>query len=370
MSTTGEARAWGWVASLRAGGTTPWADWSAEADRTGRFLPGAQQLEVLRRVNLACAATGRRPDPVLVERVLTASAPGRGRPDLELLGAVAETTYGPRPVDPGDLPADELLRVATNLLAEDLVAAGVAPRPRPRWRRPGRAYRVAGASWSAEAVREEMQRRGRPPGGRGSVVLVLGHDVATMTELAYVARSFAEGGPAWDDWVRHAAAGARPAPRADLLEMLRSWTERVGARRVTLVLDHARLPALLGTRRALPEVVVPSADATELARRTSEPLGLLVLPAEQSELLRHTLLPRLAARPGPPLRLDADALAWARETADRVRREVAAADYAVVGRPERLLPRREPDEVGTGPDDDRVLDLALGLLVEGTTDET
>ncbi|MDO9457564.1 hypothetical protein, partial [Nocardioides sp.] len=132
-----EARAWGWVASLRDGGTTPWAAWTAEADRTSRLLPGAQQLEVLRRVNLAYAAAGRRPDPVLVERVVTASAPGRGRPDLELVGAVAETAYGPRPVDPADLPADELLRVTTNLLAEDLVAAGVPPQPRPRWRRPG-----------------------------------------------------------------------------------------------------------------------------------------------------------------------------------------------------------------------------------------
>ena len=55
-----EARAWGWVASLRDGGTTPWAAWSAEADRTSRLLPGAQQLEVLRRVNLAAAAPGRR----------------------------------------------------------------------------------------------------------------------------------------------------------------------------------------------------------------------------------------------------------------------------------------------------------------------
>lgn len=359
-----EARAWGWVASLRDGGTTPWAAWTAEADRTGRLLPGAQQLEVLRRVNLAAAAAGGRPDPVLVERVLTASAPGRGRPDLELVGAVEELAYGPRPVDPADLPADELLRVATNLLAEDLAATGVPALPRPRWRRPGTPYRIAGAPWTAEAVREEMLRRGRPPGGRGAVVHVLGHDLATMTELAFVARSFADGGPAWHDWVTHAAAGARPAPRADLAEMARSQVERVGRRRVTLVLDHAGLGRQLGTRRPLPDVVVPSADATDLVRRTSEPLGLLVLPAEQSALLRHTLLPRLRDHPGPQLRLDETGLAWAREAGDRVRREVDAADYAVAGSTDQLVPRREPGP-GVGPDDDRVLDLAVALLVEG-----
>ncbi|WP_148616089.1 hypothetical protein [Nocardioides rubriscoriae] len=360
-----EARAWGWVASLRDGGTTPWSAWATEADRTGRLLPGAQQLEVLRRVNLAAAAAGRRADPTLVERVLTASAPGRGRPDLELRGAVPPAAYGPPPVDPAELPADELLRVATNLLAEDLVATGVPPLPRPRWRRPGPSYRVAGTPWPAEAVREEMLRRGRPPGPRPGVVAVLGHDVATMTELAYVARAFAEGGPSWADWVRHAAAGPRPAPRADLVAMARAWGERVGPGRVTVVLDHAGLPRLLGTRRALSEPVVPSADVTDLARRTSEPLGLLVLPDAQSALLRRTLLPRVADRPGPPLRLDEAGLAWARETGDRVRREVEAADYAVVGNPERLVPTRGPDEVGTGPDDDRVLALAIDLLVEG-----
>ena len=374
-----QALAWGWVAALREGATTPWAAWATRAEpsgRSGRFLPGAQQLEVLRRINLACLTAGRRPDPALVERVLTASAPGRGRPDLELVGAAAPTAYGPRPVDPADLTADELLRVATNLLAEDLVAAGAPPPPQPpparRWlglARPGRPYRIAGAPWPAQAVREEMVRRGRPPGGRGqAVVHVLGADVATLTELAFVARAFSDGGPSWDDWVPGATSGARPAPRADLVEMARSWSERVGPDRVRVVLDHARLPGLLGLRRPLPDPVVPSADATDLARRTAEPLGLLVLPAEQADLLRHTLLPRLLrdARddPGPPLRLDADALAWARESADRVRREVEGADYAVVGSTDLLVLHDDRGE-GRGPDDDRVLDLAVGLLTGG-----
>lgn len=362
-----EARAWGWVASLRAGGTTPWSAWSAEADRSSRYLPGAQQLEVLRRVNVVTSAAGLRTDPVLVERILTASAPGRGRPDLELVGAVEEAAYGPRPVDPADLDADELLRVATNLLAEDLVAPGpLPPRPRPRWNRPTRPYRLAGAHWQAAAIREELARRGRPGGGRGATVHVLGADVATLTEQAFVARSFAEGGESWPEWVAGAARGPRPAPRADLVAMARTWSDQVGRDRVRVVLDLDRLPRLIGTRGPLPPPATPSADVTDLARRTSEPLGLLVLPDEQADLLRRRFLPRLADDPGPPLRLDADGLAWAQETSDRVRREIERAGYGVVGSTDRLVPRPDGRSgTGTGPDDDRVLDLAIGLLVEG-----
>src|SRR6185436_1714237 len=85
--TPGVRRAWGWVEHLRRGGTTPWRDWSVQGPARGRVLPGAQQLELLRRVNLAVAssaAPSAAPSAALVERIVTASAPGRGRPDLEL----------------------------------------------------------------------------------------------------------------------------------------------------------------------------------------------------------------------------------------------------------------------------------------------
>ena len=52
---TGPARAAAWVAHLRSGGTVPWADWSGQVaggTRVSRLLPGAQQLELLRRMNL------------------------------------------------------------------------------------------------------------------------------------------------------------------------------------------------------------------------------------------------------------------------------------------------------------------------------
>ena len=75
------ARAHGWVAHLRAGGTTPWRTWTGTAEPSGRALPGAQQLELLRRINSASDAAV---PATLVDRVLTASAAGRGKADLPL----------------------------------------------------------------------------------------------------------------------------------------------------------------------------------------------------------------------------------------------------------------------------------------------
>ncbi len=192
------------------------------ADRGGRYLPGAQQLELLRRLNAA-----GRPGPALVERVLTASAPGRGRADLQLVGAAEESPFGPRPVDPADLPAAELVRVATGLVAEDLVSAGRAARderagvarPRP-WRR---AYRLVGDPWLADPIRAELRRRGRPPGGRRPTILVLGTDLGSMLADAWTARSFAEGGAGWRDWLGGFVAHDRTPPRADLVTHARTW---------------------------------------------------------------------------------------------------------------------------------------------------
>ena len=60
---SGRGRAWGWVAALRSGATTPWLDWpedgSGEGEALGAELPGAQQLALLRRLNLHAAEIGR-----------------------------------------------------------------------------------------------------------------------------------------------------------------------------------------------------------------------------------------------------------------------------------------------------------------------
>jgi hypothetical protein len=358
----GHRRAWGWVAHLRDGGTTPWGDWRAEAER-GPYLPGAQQLELLRRLNLAGA-----PSAALVERVITASAPGRGTPDLELAGADSGSAFGPRPVDPSALPEAELTRVATSLIADDLVAAGT-PQPRePAFVRPWRTrYRVVGDPWLADPVRNALTARGRPPGGRGAVVLVLGTDLATMVADVWTARAFGAGVASWREWLDPVARARSVPPRVDLPRAATAWAERVGPGRVRVVLDPAAAPRLVGVRRSLPARPRPGADAVDLARRVGAVLGILVLPQRRTELLRHTLLPRLLeapGAPGAPLAVPAEHADWALARAARMRDDLTHAGYAVHGDPDLLLPRRDQLAAATaGPTESGVLELAVRLLL-------
>jgi hypothetical protein len=359
-NTPGVRRAWGWVAHLHDGGTTPWRDWSQEGRPGGRVLPGAQQLELLRRLNLAGP-----PSPELAARVLEASAPGRGRPDLELEGAADRLAFGPPPVDPGRLPDDELLRVAAGVLAEDVAAAGL-PRPRrtppPRfWRT---RYRLVGDPVLADPIRSDLVAHGRPPGGRGSVVLVLGADLGSMLVHAWTARSFAEGGPAWREWLDPLTRRRVVPPRVDLLRTARAWSERVGEERVRVVLDPIALPRLVGVRRPLPGPPDLSADAVELARRVGQVLGLLALPARRHALLRDGLRPRLVAAGGAPLVVPEEHADWVHARAVRLRDGLLRAGYPVHGDPDSLLPVTragvpEPSDAG-------VLALAMRLLLEET----
>jgi len=375
-------RAWGWVDHLRHGGTTPWSAWrggpgEAAGDGRRRPVPGAQQLELLRHLNSTASLAGSSVPPALAERVLTASAPGRGRPDLELDGAVDPRRFGPAPVDPGTLPLDELVRVATGLLAEDLERAGAdlpAPRlddagryrdvpARPgrprRWRTP---YLLGGDPWLADPARHHLVARGRPPGGRDATAVVVGTDLARMLVDAWTARCFGDGAPPWRQFVaEHVRSGSLP-PRADLARAARRWASRVGPQRVAVVLDPDLLPPLVGVRRALPRRPDLAAHATELARRTGPSLGLLVTPPRVSQLLVEVLLPRLADVPGDPLVVPAGRVRWVRRQAQRQREAVLAGGYAVHGHLDLLLPRGH-----TGvpePSEDAVLALALRLLLE------
>jgi len=352
------ARAWGWVAALREGATTPWREFAGAGDRRGHYLPGAQQLELLRRLNAA-----GRPGATLVERVLTASAPGRGRPDLELVGAAEESRFGPRPVDPAELPDAELARVATGLIAEDLVTAGPpAPvrdgRPRP-WRR---AYRLVGDPWLADPIRAELRRRGRPPGGKRPTILVLGTDLGTMLADAWTARSFAEGGAGWREWLGGFVAHDRTPPRADLVTHARTWADRVGRDRVQIVVSTEHLPALVGVRRPLPAPPAYPADAVDLARRVSAPLGLLVLPELRARLLHETLGAWLADAPGDRLGIPAAHVEWVQVRAAGMRDALLHAGYAVHGDPDALVPDAPAE--GSTPDDAGVLRLAVRLLLD------
>ncbi|MGI8646483.1 MAG: hypothetical protein ACR2JD_09225 [Nocardioides sp.] len=361
-------RAWGWVGHLRRGGTTQWAAWTGETDEAGRFLPGAQQLELLRRVNVR-ATTGV---PVtLASRVLVASAPGRGRPDLELAGAGVASPFGPRPIDPAILPADELVRVATSLLADDVVAAGLPPvapsLPARPWRR---SYRLVGDPVLADPLRAQLVARGRPPGGRNPLVLVLGCPADRMLADAFEARALDTGGPSWPEWLAILIERDQLAPRVDLAAVAAHWARRTGRGRVTLVLDPAAVPRLVGIRRRLIVPTPLSAEAVDLARRVAGVLGLLVTPEHRRALLRGALAPRLRGLPGAALGVPEEHRAWLTGRAGRMRRELLRAGYPVEGAPpgadhlDGVLPTYPPD-AAVHVADDEVLELAIGLLLGG-----
>lgn len=357
--TPGVRRAWGWTAHLREGGTTPWRDWTADGEPRGRVLPGAQQLELLRRLNAA-----GRPSPDLATRVLDASAPGRGRPDLELAGAVERLEFGPPPVDPADLPDDELLRVLAGLLAEDVVATGLpeparAARPVRPWRQ---RYRLVGDPVLADPRRRDLIARGRPPGGRGSVVLVLGTDVGRMLVDEWTARSLGYGAPPFREWVGRVVRGDLPQ-RIDLARTADFWRGQVGRQRVRIVLDLDALPRLVRVRRAPAGAPLLSADAVELGRRVGQVIGLLAVPPLRRELLRTTLLPRLVGAPGPELVLPGRHLARVRGEATRMRDALLRGGYPVHGDPDGLLPVARPGV--PEPSDAGALALGMRLLLEG-----
>ena len=349
----GRARAWAWIDHLRHGGTTPWRDWtSADGAERSRFLPGAQQLELLRRLNLV-----GQPEQRLVERVVAASAPGRGRPDLELVGVDAERRFGPPAVDPADLSDVELLRVATGLIAEDLVAAGPPAEGVRRTRRFRTRYELAGDPWLAGGLTARLIADGRPPGGGGRAVHVLGTDLPTMLAHTWAAGAFGAGAPSWLDFLARVRARRRLPRRVELHEVVQRFRARPHTGRVGVVLDLAQLPGLVGVRRLEPVADIP-AHATELARQVGTALSLHVLPAQQAVLLTEVLRPRLARVTGalpvvPPEHQD-----WVEDAAFALRQRLLRARYPVVGDPDVLLPDWSESPTGS------VLALALELLTE------
>jgi hypothetical protein len=353
------------VAHLREGGTTPWRDWYGVAPAGGRVLPGAQQLELLRRANLAAGSRrrGSSTPAGLADRVLAASAAGRGHADLPLVGA-GEPTFGARPLDPAELPARELLRVASTLLAEDLAELGADPLP-TTWTRPWRRrVRLIGDPVVVAEVGDELAARGRPLGGTGALVVVAAAPLDTLLEHTWTQRCFEHGSRPWEDWLRFWSERGQLPVRADLPDAVRRW----GPRRplVRVVTDPRRLPRTLGVRR-LPRTTVPGADQAELARRIAAVAGLLV-PAEERPGLMRTLRGRMPRTTTPPVRLPEWARPWVDASAERMTRELRRADYPVVGDLADLTPVWEG---GATPRpraelDHLVLDLALRMLVDPT----
>ncbi len=358
----------GWVEHLRGGGTARWSDWLKSYGPAGELrrgaLPGAQELELLRRLNLA-----GRPSAGLTERVLAAGGTGRGRLDLELVGDGPVRPHGPRPVEPADLPAEEMLRVAVGLLAEDLLAhaarepAVLADSPRRRQLPGRRRYRAVGDPRLADALQAAAPRRSA--GGRGSRVLVLGAGVEQMLVDVWCARFAGPGVPGWSAWLGDLVDRDVLPPAADLAEVARRWAEREDAARVHVVLDPAALPRLVRARRlAAPSGTAPGAGAAELARRVADVLGVMVEPAGRRRLVSRALLPWLASLEVPSGARVPGVPAWAEPWLLRrgrvLRDAVRAGGYRVHGDLDGLLDRT----AGGWPGPAQALTVAVAALGE------
>lgn len=361
----GPGPAHGWVTHLREGGTTPWLAWAAERPSggpAGRVLPGAQQLELLRRINLAAAGRGPasgRED--LAARVLAAPAAGRGKADLPLVGTTA-SGFGPRPVDPSRIAPHELLRVASVLLADDLVALGADP-VRTTWARPWRRrFRLVGDPLLGDEVRAHLLALGRPEGGPRPFVVAVGAPLDDLLVRTWTQRCFEHGVKPWAEWLRYWRERDQLPPRVDLVDSVRRWNGRRPFVRVVTDLD--RLPRQVGVRH-LPQVRVPGADQAELARRVAAVVGLRVPAADRPALMR-TLRRRIPDTGAAPVGVPAGEQQWVASSAARMTRRLTRAGYPVVGDLADLAPRTAPTGAATGADDQQVLDLAIRMIVDAT----
>lgn len=353
MTTRDRATAHGWVAHLRGGGTTPWLDWTGEA-ATSDPLPGAQQLELLRRVNLA---SGGSTDAGLADRVLATPAAGRGKADLPLVGVDA-SAYGPRPVDPAAVGAHELLRVASVLLAEDLVTLGPDPLP-TSWPRPWRRrFRLVGDPVTVAGLRRDLVARGRPEGGPRPFLVAVGAPLDELLARTWTQRCFETGTKPWEEWLRFWRERDQLPARADLVGSVHRWHARRPFVRV--VTDLERLPRQVGVRH-LPHVPVPGADQAELARRVAAVVGLRVPAAERPALMR-TLKDRMPGTGAAPVAVPRREHDWVATSAARAVRAVTRAGYPVVGDLAALEPSGATPAADGGPE--RVLDLAVRMVVD------
>lgn len=378
-----------WCRALLAGDTTAWHAWidaahsnaaptaapasQAPTGTAPRYLPGAQQLELTRRIGLAAQRAARSVPPGLRARVLRAGLADRSRPDLPLRGLPAPR-FGPAPVDPATLGSADLLPIAAGLLAEDLaegLAEGLVGRAADGAARSLRAPRHVGDPWTVLHLPRRMPRR-RLPRGRSrdrtlarAGVLVHATALDTLAVHGWAARAVDGGDQNLAGWLRQRVDAHSLPPALDVVSIAGRAAQEVGVRRTVIVLD----PAAAGL--AEPPAVRP-ADI-ELARRVGRPLGLLVPAAQRRDLLVHGLLPRIAARPASPRSApipEPIPEPWGehlRAHADRMITALRRAGYPVLGSLDRLRPSAA---VGAGsplsaPDVlDEALEIAIALLLD------
>jgi len=365
-----------WAAHLRAGGTTDWSAWrdtptDLAADTlagTGgrRPLPDAVHLELVRRINLAM------PEGIdvhgLADRVLVTAAPGRGLLDVPLPWPATPRRFGTPPMDPAQLPEEELIRLAVGVLAHllpdvphSMPEAPPAPWPWP-WRR---RFRLHGSPGTVAGVRENLLAQGLIETDWRPTHIVLARPVPVMMAEWWAASVRNGGILKWSTtWRRAEAAGRLPRSIevADIAERLATRSTRpVHVVAAANAEEAASLTAEI--LDAHPSEVQESGDAavSDLLRRLNRLTALGHGPARMRELARTLAAtldePTTAAHSATSLAPPPASMGWAQEHAASTVERIRQAGYAVHGDLDALTPtdHRLPGTVDRG----RTLELAV-----------
>jgi hypothetical protein len=343
-----------WVAHLRSGGSTPWADWLRSPGPDGTYdgpLPGAAQLELVRR--LAAARPAGLPVAsftALADRALHRSGVGRGQPDLPLPvpGRTTTAGVGAPPTDPADVPVDELLRVAVGLLADLVAAAGPLPERTlpPRRLLPRRRFHLDGAPVTVDALRTSLAAVGEVEGGWSPEVLLVARPLDVHLAEVWSTR-VQHGAPVrWGTFAGRWARRDLLPPSADLARIAEHWAGKVGPSRVHVLVDPTLADAArtIGLRRPPAAardghaVLALAPAGTDLLRRLNRVLNVRVPDELHAGLVRRarSLLP---ARPAAPLALPEQHRAWAARRAEEVAAALSAGGYPVHGDLGGIAPR-------------------------------
>jgi hypothetical protein len=370
-----------WAGLLRAGSTQTWSAFlggpAAEAGATdsGSLLPGAAQLELVRRLAAGSGDGDELPDFAgLADLVLTTAGPGRGLVDVPLpwpgasTGSTSEVLIGTPPVEPDRLPADEILRVAAGVLARLLAAetgSPVRPPSRP-WRPWRRGFTLLGAPTTVEQVRAALLARGLREGGSRTTYLVLGGPLEDLMAQRWSARVRAGAGLRWQRMWRTAATNDRVPPGIALPTIAGQLADQFTPARVHVVLapDASATLALVGEILGVSTAPVAGRYdvlATDLLRRVNPVLSLTVGEDARRQVVHH-VWPEISAGEEPgPLGAPAAQLDWAVTAGERMAVGLSGGRYAVHGDPALVVPTRRTG-VRRAPDPDDVLTHALVVI--------
>lgn len=356
-----------WARHLRSGGTTTWRTWTAQpptAEARGVLapLPDAVHLELVRRINLAAVDagdTGR-----LADLVLATPAHGRGRVEVPLPWP-ERPAYGDPPIDPDDVPDQELLRVAVGALARLL--PGVPPPPAPhdlaRWPLPWRRrFRLHGSPGTVAAVRTTLLARGFVESDWNPVHLVVGRPLDLMMAEQRASANATGGQVAWTRlWRRAMTLDAVPG-RLDVVGTAeRLAAAGVGTVHLVLGREGAEVATAVATILRTAPFDLPGPPDPGMSDLLQQVNRLTALRHGRRHVrrlattLEHTMAGggASATPPGAPVA----ARAWARRTTRAWAARTASAGYSVHGEPGVLAPT-EPAQPASR-DRRHTLDLAV-----------